>query len=103
MTLQRLQIQTEAQQLLGQTGCEGASAFFHGFDVLAIDTQCTGLSAGWRRAFGLNGTAISITMGATSGGVVFSVGGCAAEISGATPINIRASSGNPCLSDSRRV
>ena len=53
MTLQRLQIQTEAQQLLDQTGCEGASAFFHGFDVLAIDTQCTGLSAGWRRAFGL--------------------------------------------------
>ena len=46
---------------------------------------------------------VRVDDGAASGSAGASLGSCAKEISGPTPIKIRVSSGNPCLAARRRV
>ena len=43
MTTQRLQVESETEQLLSEPGSKGAGARFYRFDIASIDPQRVGL------------------------------------------------------------
>ena len=53
MTIQRLQVQPQPQQLLGEPRRESTAIGLHGFDVAAVHPQGTGLGWGRGGALGL--------------------------------------------------
>ena len=53
MTIQRLQVKPQPQQLFGKAGCEGTRARLHGLNVVAIHAERAGFRRWWWRAFGL--------------------------------------------------